>query len=272
MHKKLTAVLSMLLCACLTLCLMGCGAEEGGMTGKTAKIQTRYLTLEFPAEYEGNLKHEEHVGAERTEEIFCMVQNGESVELFRVYFGDETVGSPAGYLHTESGVVSVTVQVSDSPEGMDEETEELYYGMMSGINTLLDSIYADKQFSEHSDYHSGADTDASMKYWSVTLPESITWEENTEGDRYLVSFYGTIGSERIKLYSVCIGDEEAENPLGVMEIDGQIRKVSVKVEGMEKIEQMSDEDQSIVWSMMDTINDVVAAIMSSEGFSLLDTE
>ena len=277
MKRRIIVNLSVLMSICFMLGLAGCGsdAEGGEHIGKTSeveKIQTAHMVLEFPAEYAENLKHEEHIGSERTEEVFYMVHRGVSIELFRICFGDQTAGTPVGYLHMESGAVPVTVQVGDGPMDMDDETENLYFGMMEGMNKVLDCVYRDARFSEHLEFHPGEETEAAMKYWTVELPESITWEESTEGDLYQVNFYGKVASTQIKLYSICIGDEGPGNPLGTMEIDGKSKTVFVKIEGLSQADMMSETERSIVYSMLDTVNDVVQQIVSSKHFSPIDTE
>ena len=266
----------MCLCFCLMLGFVGCGSNaDGGQqnagTNKVIKIQTKYLVLEFPSQYAEILKHEEFAGAEQVEEIFYMVHGDVTAELFRICFGDQTVGTPVGYLHTESGAVPVTVQVADSPQNIDEETENLYFGMMEGMNEVLDCIYRDKRFSEYVDFQPEKEKQAVMKYWSVDLPEGVTWEETTEGYFYQVAFYGEVSGTRIRLYSITIDDEPVGNPLGTMEIDGEQKTVSVRIDGLTQMEAMTEAEQDMIYSMMDTINDVVPQITSSEHFTEIES-
>ena len=272
MKHKMKAIATVFLVACLTLGLASCGSnkdsgqrEDG--TNKAIKIQTEHLVLEFPSRHAENLKHEELAEAEQIEEIFYMVQGDVTTELFRICFGNQSAGTPVGYLHTESGVVPVMIQVGNSPQNMDDETANLYFGMMECMNDVLNCIYRDKRFSEYMEYHPGAQRTAVMKYWSVDLPTAVTWEEITEGDIYRVSFFGEIDTKRIKLYTISIGDESAENPLGTMDINGKTKTVSVKIEGMSQMETMSETEQDMIYSMMDTINDVILTITQSEQFS-----
>jgi hypothetical protein len=269
------AVMAVLLGICLVLGSVGCGSnvENGPQNAgadKTIKLQTAYLELEFPARYENSLKHEEHTNHERIEEVFCMDHAGMSAELFRICFGDQTTGTPVGYLHTESGVVPITVQVGSTPQNMDEETENLYFGMMEGMNEVLDCIYRDKRFSEYVDFQPEKEKQAVMKYWSVDLPAGVTWEETTEGYFYQVAFYGEVSGTRIRLYSITIDDEPVGNPLGTMEIDGEQKTVSVKIDGLTQMEAMTEAEQDMIYSMMDTINDVVPQITSSEHFTEIE--
>lgn len=277
MKRRIIVSLSVFVSICLMLGMAGCGSNTGDewsteRDAKVKKIQTAYVVLEFPVEYEDSLRHEEHIGSDRTEEIFYMVQGEVSTELFRICFGDQTAGTPVGYLHTETGVVPVTVRLSNGPQNMDDETENLYFGMMEGMNSVLDCVYSDKRFSEYLDFHPGEQEKAAMKYWTVDLPETITWEEIDEGGFYQVSFYGDVASTRIKLYSISVGDEEVDNPLGTMEIDGKVKMISVKIEGLSQANMMSETDQNILYSMMDTINDVIQVIVSSEHYSPIDIE
>lgn len=277
MKHKIIVSLSLLMVICFMFGTTGCGIDaaggwNAGAGRKVVEIQTKYMVLEFPAEFKDSLKHEEYIGSERTDEAFYMVQGDVSTELFRICFGDHTVGTPIGYLHTDVGALPITVQVSGSPENMEEETENLYFGMMEGMNDVLNCIYREKRFSEHMDFHPGEQTKAAMKYWSVDLPEAIIWEEIIYDDIYQVNFYGDVAATRIKLYSVCVGDIEVENPLGTMEIDGEVKMVSIRIDGLDQLNMMSEEDQSIAYSMMDTVNDVVQEIVSSEYFTPIEVE
>jgi hypothetical protein len=268
MKRKIGRTMVIPFCICLLLSFLGCSAERAKNEDDTmGEIQSEYLVLKFPAEYMDYLNHEELTSSGRIVEHFYMVWQDASHELFRLYFGDETMGSPVGYLHTDDGVVPITIMVMESPENMDEETENLYYGMMKCINTVLESVYADKRYSEYSSFHAGDYVEVTMQYWSVTLPANIVCEEMTEGDVYCANFYGKVAGTRILLYTIKLSNEKVTPALGTMEIDGQIKTVSVSVEGMAQISTLSETDQDIAYSMMDTINDVIEQIVASEFFA-----
>lgn len=271
MKRKLIACITVFASVCLILLFVRYCTSINDVwntkANRVMKIQTQYLSLEFPMEYKNSLRHEEHVGTELTEEVFYMVQGDKSTELFRLCFGNETAGNLVGYLHTDTGIVPVTIQLKGSPDNMDEDTENLYFGMMQGVNTVLECVYNDARFSEYSDFHPGEEKTAKMKYWTVKLPEGITWEEITEDNVYRADFYGEVSSKRIKLYSISIGDQKLDNTMGIMKIDGKDYFVSVNIEGIAQTVTLPETEQNIVYSMIDTVNDVIKEITSSKNYS-----
>ena len=108
---------------------------------------------------------------------------------------------------------------------------------------------------------------AELRYWSVALPEDITWQEFTDGENYRVEFGMMLGGERVMLYSIHVGDTVADKVLGELTVDGVSKIVSVTTYRLSaQMIMTSEEIASIFSARMDTLEDVILEMEQSKEF------
>jgi hypothetical protein len=239
--------------------------EELGMM----EIKTKYLSLRFPEKYSKYLVHQETAEDGATAEVFTMKTSSSKMELFRIYFGDAHSGSYLGSLRVNDMDVPVTVlpAVHEESEFANEDDRALYYDMMDCLNVVLDSFYKDTRFDDSSsvNHEDVKREDAEVAFWNFSLPTGIEWEEGA-ADGYLVTFYGTLGGERHELYSVSVGGKPLRTIIGTYIVDGEAEIVSVQSAELPNMEGWDQETENQLYSMMESINDVIQTILESEGF------
>lgn len=236
---------------------------------KYIEIETPYITLKFPEEDSAALIHEEEYLGNAVVEVFYMKTAGDDLPLYRIDFGDENAGDWLGIIKTDEEEITVTYTVFSATE---EELQELdqqvetYSALMNDFNVLLNCIYEDSRFSSEKANDAVEDRELELTYWSLTLPELINCSEKTADGNYQADFYIEIQGEQILLYSVYIGDEQAETFLGQYEIEGNLKTISIETYDLNDSE-WSDDERAIAYQMMDTINDVIQVICTSEQFT-----
>lgn len=237
--------------------------------GKYIEIETPYLTLKFPEEDSAALIHEEeHVG-DAVVEVFYMKTEGDDFPLYRIDFGDENAGDWLGILKTDEKEIPVTYTVFSATEKELESLNlqsEIYSALMNDFNVLLNCIYEDSRFSSEKVNDVVEDRELKLTYWDLTLPENISCSEETTDGTYQADFYTEIQGTQVLLYSVYIGDKEAETTLGKYEIDGNWKPLSIESSDLSDGE-WTDEELLTVYQMMDTINYVIETISQSEQFT-----
>lgn len=234
----------------------------------TISIETKYGTLLFPQEYSEHLKHREVMDVEVTAEIFSMVYNTKETELFRIYFGGEQIGDILGAFNAETGEIPIYVTVCEYGDAYfaDEETYEVYCGLMEGMGTTISSIWHNPQFTDLKEVEV-VEEEKKLTYWSFSLPENMDLEETENKSNYLISFYGAVNNQRYKLYSLAVGEPALDNILGTFGTDDNQSVVSVESYDLPDMENWSERDMAEMYTMMDSINSVIRTVMSSEGFS-----
>ena len=241
----------------------GCTAGNSGNKIPTFKIKTTYGTMEFPEQFKDNLKHQEVVEGNSTAEVFSMVIGESEIEVCRIIFGNAEAGDLIGYY--DAIPVTLLVHPYAGVNSLDEEIKQIYFGMMDSVNVLVDSMRSNSHFRAGDVPNFKNDT-VQMKYWKITIPETLEWEETTQGNTYKVTFYGTIGGVRISLYTICLGDAEEKDIVGIYKADGEQKSLSVKITGMDQIGKIPEADRSLAYAMMDTVNDVLTEIRQSKNF------
>ena len=233
------------------------------------EVQTKYMMLGYPESYIDVLSHQEAVSDTVAMEIFSLNVKTGTLELFRIYFGDETVGSIAGYLDVDGSEVPVTYTVCqyNDDEFADEDTRTLYYETMNCFNDIMSGMLTDERFHIEKEKVQEESATINLSYWSVTLPVNMECEEFEEDGQYKVSFYGNVAGERIALYTIYLGDTGAETVLGVYNVNGEKRLLSLESFEIVPAAEWTDEDQEAAFGMLATINNVLQTIMSSENFS-----
>ncbi len=270
----LATLLAAVIVLVLFLCLGG-DSEQKESTASTSgvakeeqiRIDTAYVPLYFPGAYRDFLLNEQQCEADVIAECFYLVYQGTKTEVFRIYFGNEKL-SPEGYLHMEKGVIPVSVvaaKVADV-KFVNEEAQELYYRLLEQMNAVVETIRADARFSENSGV--APETQELAVYdWTLALPSGVECEQTQEGEVLRAEFYGTVSGQRVRLYSITLGDIQSESVIGYYSMDGAARPVSVQPDELAYLDGMSEEDQMSVFALMETLNDVVQSIMSSENFT-----
>lgn len=271
--KKLP-VLVWVLCGALAAAVIGALIVSGGHGSGQApdpdaavEIQTAYGTLRFPEAYIDHLHHKETKEGQVTTEVFSMVLDEAEQELFHISFGDAEDDSTVGYLHTEQGLVAVSLYVAelDMEVFPDDEAREHYLQMRACVDTVLESITSDERFSEHRFSEVGTQL-TELSYWSVTLPQGVVCEERIEGNVYRAVFYGMVGAERVKLYTVSVDDDRQTASIGAYQVDGVLRQIHIETEDPAQFDILPEDEKYQAYRYMDTVNDVITAITESENY------
>ena len=236
---------------------------------KTVAVQTHYGPIRFPEVLAGNMRHAETVEGDIALEIFYMVLDAGEREVFRIYFGSSGMGEHLGYLNTEAGEIPVTFalcEYADEDFTLEEE-RILYSNMMTAFTVVSNSIQSDERFSELRTMEQVGEQGAQMRFWSLTLPDNVMWEESETNGIYRVDFYGMIEDKRIDLYYVGLGEMEADTKLGYFTVDGVQMPIMVGNSELVAYESWSKEDQRVIYDMMDSINLVIQQIVACDQYS-----
>lgn len=271
----------LLLCAVMIagiLCLTACnpGGEkpltappETEPTEPVAVIETALVDLEFPEALMPNVRHLEVSEGIITMEVFYMVSQSGERELYRIIFGDGSMGDQLGYLTVDGAEIPVTYTISEYEDGFGSEEENaLYYGLMDAFSTLMDSLSKDPRFSETKYVAPVGSRVEKLKYWTLTLPENVQCEQSGQGDGYKAEFFGVVNGTRIPLYTLRLGGEvNPEDILGGFTVDGKLLDLAVEVYDISVYESWAEEDQRVIYVMMESVNEVVWQLMEDKNFS-----
>jgi hypothetical protein len=144
---------------------------------------------------------------------------------------------------------------------------ERYYKLMEGYVAIMDSIYDNSSFSEEKPVNRPDEKQAILKYWSVELIENMNWEEIETDSLYQANFYGTICGEEVLLYSIGLGEMQADYSIGAFLVNGAARSVYLKVHTLPISQDWTEAEINEGYRMLETLNKVTDAIMSSENYS-----
>ena len=254
--------------------------QIGKVYGQTqvVNLKTTYLTLKYPKEYAKYLTYEELQNGTDTEIVFSMTYEEIEAELFRLSITAEMPDEYVGYLTLDNHSMYVSMDAAglnpnifaelqtDEALQKREEMEALYYSMLDGMSTVVQSLYSDKKFSTAKGISESEKQDKSMAYWKLSLPVAMVVDEMEENGVYCATFFGDIGGKTVKLYTISLGDAEAEACIGWYVVNGENRVLSVKTYDLATQEELSDEQRETAYAMMDTINDVLQTIRQDENF------
>lgn len=116
--------------------------------GDMVWIQTPYMTLGYPAEWESYLRYEpKEENGVFTQSFYCAVGEKE-IPLFDVHFGSEDAGQKMGLLLTDEGEIPVSMTFHDfipDETWTDDETYVLY-AMQESVNDLIQTMWANGNF------------------------------------------------------------------------------------------------------------------------------
>ena len=260
-QKKVTClVLAMVMCV-LSAC-SGYGAQQ------QMKIETAYGPLVFPKTLEDVLVHKEVAGENGVEEIFYMEMDGEEKEIFRIIFGESSEGTRVGYLYTQDDVVAISYSVCAylGEDFNSAEVRDRYYAAMDGFNEAVNKLCEDERFSNIERAELGAQREVTLRYWTVQLPETVTWEEIGENSEYRVDFYGKMGDDKIELYSVGFDEAYSDYDIGYMKVDDTVETVYVKIHDSPIDQSWTEEEQNIFYRLMETLDNVVNSIVNNKAY------
>ena len=298
--RLIPGVLAVLMC----FCLAACGQNETPTTGATEKQNVSTATVETyspqhdttasletepeltgPQEVEGMLlkteivefvvpmdvseylKHVEVVQDGIIMNVFYAVHEDLQVEAFRILFSSSASEKDIGAIKLTDGYLYISVSVNDYPddEFENEGIKESFYTVISVLGDMLDSVQKDERFREKNEMEI-EQVDQNFKYWNITLPEQMRWEESTENG-YFVTFYYDMGEERIALYAISIGNPILRSEIGFYLLEGDWKIVSLESYELPETDGWSDAQITELYTMMSTINDVLQTITSSENYA-----
>ena len=235
------------------------------------QLETQYGYLYISETNADKLIHQELIDQNVVMERFSMVGELQEKELFRIYFGAENQGDPIGCFRTENGdiLISVAVCTYESSDFSSEEDFALYHTVMEELNTILTSIFNDSRYIklEKVVETETQNFETELKFWKLWLPEAMEWMEHDQNGLYWVDFYCMIAEDRILIYTVYLGETEADAQIGYYTVDGVQKPVWVKTEAIQPGVHWSDENVAEAYQFMSTINDVIQTIMFSENFA-----
>ena len=234
----------------------------------TIAIETVYGTLAFPETLQDNLRHMEVTDGSIAMEVFYMVAAAGEKELYRIHYADAQVGTLVGYLTIdgkEIPVSSSTCEYTDEAFA-DEEERKLYYSMMDAFSTVMNSLYADPRFNETRAAEPVGAREIKLRHWKVTIPENVQYVEKEENGTYQVDFYGEVSGEQIRLFTIGLGNIEAETMLGMYTVDGIQKPIMVEAYSMEQYAMWPEEDQTIIYKMMESLNTIIQTIVTDKNF------
>lgn len=236
----------------------------------TVKITTPYIDLLMPEELKDVITNDESIYGDIYTRGFYMNYGGIEQPLWRVDFGDPNAGDWVGELKTDKGDIPVTMTgfaiSTEELATLGEEGSQLYSECMQAYGVMLNGIMADPRFSPDRPLAVGEDTSVKLTYWTVTLPSTMTVSENTTDGNYEAVFSAEVVGEMVRLYRVCIGENQAESLLGYYEVDGVKKPVSVEAFELAERGDWYEDDYAAAYRMMDTINHVIDTIMQSKRF------
>lgn len=268
-YGKYYIIVTAILVAVLALILYGISAKNGqAVQAEEELADSAELILQFPEELSEYVIREQSTYGSAVTEAFYFKNGDEMIPLFRIDVGDKNMGDWLGALRTKNGDIPVTYTVFVVDEAdMALLGDTRYADLMDGFNVMLDGIINDPRFTYEKTIDVGEEGSVSMSYWTVDLPDKIWFTEKTEDGNYEAVFYTEIRGERVELYVVRIGNTKAETELGLFEINGEKKPVSIESYDLLEMENWDEEDYSTAYRMMDTINHVIETIMQSKQFS-----
>ena len=142
-----------------------------------------------------------------------------------------------------------------------------YGECMQAYNFMMDGIKADPRFVAERPLAVGENREVKLKYWTVTLPGKMLVQESGKAGNYEAVFFAEVTGEMVLLYRITIADEPVGSLLGYFEIDGVMKPISIESYELAERDSWNDEDYAAANRMMDTINDVIRQVTSSEKYS-----
>lgn len=248
--------------------------EETAMREENfTEVPLTYLNVRMPEEMANLLRLEEITEGDTHMTVVFLDTEESNWELYRICFGKEYADSAIGTwdIDGEKIPVAVVTEVHDMTENDDDQKLETYSYAMESLQYVMSAIRDDARFQREEEV-TIQKSDAKAGYWNFEMVEDMECEEEVSEDTCKLSFYGTVNGERYLLYTICIGEETLTNVLGTYQVEGTARQVSIESCEPPSAEGWSEAEETKLYAMMDSINDVIHTIMESEGFAALEVE
>lgn len=251
---------------CTVMSGMACAEQES----TSFDISLGYgISVQISDEYAANLEHMQKIHFTPVTEVFVVYVDGKEIPLYRIDFGNETVGEWLGVIQMEEGDVPVTYTLYPlSEEGiaaMNEEDRDSYYSAMESFNLVLEAVRADLRFAEQYTSEIGEIRELTLKYWTLMLPEGIACNETFEDGMYTAVFYGKIRGEKTVLFTVNIGGD-TEKTVGMYNVGDEKKSLSIEIHTPGFNVFWTDADYEMFYRMLESVNDVMDVITADEKF------
>ncbi len=104
-------------------------------------IETSYGNVKFPSDFRDYLDFKENKSGDVTECVFSCNIDDESIELYKIVFGDEEDENPAGYIERDDKRVPVSVVSNEIPiDNLNEDSFDIVQAMSSTYSDVMVSI------------------------------------------------------------------------------------------------------------------------------------
>ena len=276
MKKGTLAVIIVAVVAIVAVAAVWLSGSNTNLLKSDKIVEMEYgFSIQIPAQYVDMVEHTQEQYGDRVTEVFVLKEGEAEISLFCIDFGDRQSGDWLGLLNIDGVNVPITYTIflpdEEEMSKFGEKGLEAYDAMRESFSNLLNTITADPRFmmeevqAEQEKLVIGKLVE--MTYWSVNLPEAIKFEETNQDGVYQADFFGEVAGEQILLYSVRIGGDSLQSELSLFEIDGVKKIVSVESNSLSDRNDWSQSEFETAFRMMDTINEVIEQIMSSEHYS-----
>lgn len=144
-----------MLCMALILGMTACrdntdGQNSGNDSSRQElyKIETPYCTLFYPDDFYDFLDVRENDDRDTYKFIGKTEDDEKEFELFTIRFAKEQSDKSIGKIETGDAVVYVDINFDELKlDGLDESTSNRLHAMREGINTILDNLAKDSNYS-----------------------------------------------------------------------------------------------------------------------------
>lgn len=252
--------------------------EDADETVDPMCIQTKYAALQFPAEYADYIRHEEILDGTDAVEVFSMLYEQKELELFRLSFTREEKENAEGYWDAGEDLLCISVSIStleldaflclqDSGEWETDVTmQSTYYSMLGQMATVLQSVKESPNYRIIKTSSANANAEERMLYWNVTLPANVFFEQSDEDGVKAVRFFTQLSEKEIELYTITLENQQTDSAIGRYSVNGKTVYVSVEVSGEIENEALSENEREYVYTLLESINDVIAVIRQDSDF------
>lgn len=98
--------------------------------------------------------------------------------------------------------------------------------------------------------------------WNDFLEVKVSDKTN-----YTIAFYTNLEKEKIKLFSVVFGSDSKGELLGTIDDQwGETREVSIIINELKGMENISEENRDVGYAMQEEVNDIIEQIYQFNGF------
>ena len=99
------------------------------------------------------------------------------------------------------------------------------------------------------------------------LADAVELADTSKGGQYAVSFYGTVGADRVLLFELSVGADGSGYTLGsVPDANGNRKTVSLNISEIEKKPNWSEDAYAQINELQSYVNDLIEQINQLDGF------